>query len=202
MSSTLFKKLLLTLIIIITFTNCNSTIYKIDDIINTPHGTDFTKLSNKLAIDVCLTLNSYDNKEIYIPDYVNISTLNNRSQLGFILASNLKVAILSNCDKSLNIKELSVAKNIKIGKHGSKLLSRDVKNLKLQTISTNSKAIVGTYAITSKKLIIYIKVINLKNNTLVYSQTTSTNISKEVLELEGIKDNSNNPSNIYTPLVL
>jgi hypothetical protein len=173
-----------------------------DDIINRPDGADFTKLSNKLAIDTCPYLNSYNNQEIYILDYVNISTLNNKSQLGFILASNLKVAILSNCSKTLNIKELSIAKNIKIGKHGSKLLSRDIKNLKLQTISANAKAIIGTYAITSQKLIIYIKVIDLKNNTLVYSKTTSINISKEILELEGINGNLNYPSNIYTPLVL
>ena len=65
-------------------------------------------------------------------------------------------------------------------------------------ISNNSKVIAGTYAITSQKLILFVKVIDTESGNILYSQSTSTPISNEILELEG----TNTISQIYTPLVL
>ncbi len=199
-----FKSTIILVFITFIFTSCSSVIYKVDDIINKSDGTDFTKLSNKLSINICSSLESYNQMEdIYITDFVNISSLKNRSQLGFLLSSDLKVATVSNCSNNLNIKELALGQSIKIGSQGVKILSRDISNLKIKTVSTDGKVIVGTYTITSKKLIIYIKVLDLKDGTIYYSQSTSTNITDEILELEGIsRKDQKTTSDAYQPLVL
>ena len=195
-----FKYLLISTFITISFTSCSSTVYnKLDDVINPKEGTDFSKLSSKLSVNICSKLTSYkDRNEIYITDFVNISNLQNNSQLGFLLSSQLQVAILSNCDESIQVKELTLGQNIKIGKHGIKLLSRDISKIKAKSISQSGKAIIGTYAITSQKLIVYVKVVDLKNGDILYSQSSATNITDEILELEGV-DNS---PKVYAPMHL
>ena len=196
-------KYIISIIVLVLFTACSSIVYEIDDIINTPNGTDFSKLSNKLAVEICPSLTSFDEQQsIYITDFVNVSTLQNQSQLGFVLSNNLKSSILQTCGASINIKELTLGKNIKIGQNGTRILSRNIKNLKLDTISTNGKVVVGTYAITSQKLLIYTKVIDLVTNKLYYSKTTSTNMTKEILELEKINEKEHTTNSIYRPLVL
>ena len=200
----LYKSIFFLSLFTLLFTSCSSVVYKIDDIVNQPDGTNFSKLSNKLSIDICSSLKSYNyNDELYITDFVNISSLENYSQLGFLLSSDLQVSILSNCNNNINIKELALGENIKIGHQGVKVLSRDISNLKVKTISTNGKIIIGTYTITSKKLILYIKVVDLKDGTIYYSQSTSTNITNEILALEGLsKEDIKTTLDIYQPLIL
>jgi len=178
---------------------CSSIFYKANDLINPSKGTDFSLISNKLSVDICPSITSFQNNlDIYITDFVNISNLENASQLGFLLSNELKVAILSNCSRNLKIKELTLGKNIKIGKQGVKILSRDLSKLKAKTISQSGRIITGTYTITSQKLIIFIKVIELKTGNILYSKSTSTNITKEILELEGL----GTTVKVYPPMVL
>ncbi len=193
------KKIFLILITIFLFTSCRSAYYKIDDIINPADGTNFTLMSNKLAVDICPKITSFHKKyELFITDFVNISNLKNKSELGFLLSSQLKVATLENCNKDLNIKELTLGKDLKLGQKGSNILSRSVAELKSTTISKKGKIIVGTYAITTRKLILYIKVIDLATGNIIYSKSTATNLSEEILKLEGI---DNRPV-VYQPMVL
>ena len=181
------------------FTSCSSTYYKIEDMLNPVDGTDFTLMSNKLAIDICPKITSFHKKyNLFITDFVNISNLKNKSELGFLLSSQLKVAALENCNRDLDIKELTLGKDLKLGQNGSNILSRSVSELKSTTISKKGKILVGTYAITTRKLIIYLKVIDLETGAIQYSKSTSTNLSEEILHLEGI---DNRPV-IYQPLVL
>ena len=195
----MMKNIVFILISFFAFTSCTSTYYKIDDMINPANGTDFTLMTNKLAVDICPKITSFHQKyDLFITDFVNISNLKNKSQLGFLLSSQLKVAILNNCDKDLNIKELTLGKDLKLGHRGMRILSRSVEELKSTTVSKKGKIIVGTYAITVRKLIIYIKVIDLANGNIIYSKSTASNINNEILELEGI---DNRPV-IYQPMVL
>ena len=78
------------------------------------------------------------------------------------------------------------------------VLSRSVEELKATTVSKKGKIIVGTYALTIKKLIVYIKVIDIATSNIVYSKSTSTNINNEILELEGI----DTTLKVYQPMVL
>ncbi len=166
------------------------------------NNVDFNDISKEITKDLKTS------SILYITDFVNIASLENTSQLGFILASNTKVAILNNDTntdtndkkaKKTIIKELTIGKNIKIGKQGIKLLSRELSKLKTTKILANSQVLVGTYAITSKQLIVYLKLINLDTDELLFSKTTSVPITDEILELEGI-DTTN--QDIYIPLVL
>lgn len=166
------------------------------------NNVDFNDISKEITKDLKTS------SILYITDFVNIASLENTSQLGFILASNTKVAILNNDTntdtndkkaKKTIIKELTIGKNIKIGKQGIKLLSRELSKLKTTKILANSQVLVGTYAITSKQLIVYLKLINLDTDELLFSKTTSVPITDEILELEGIDTTS---QDIYIPLVL
>jgi len=166
------------------------------------NNVDFNDISKEITKDLKTS------SILYITDFVDIASLENTSQLGFILASNTKVAILNNDTntdtndkkaKKTIIKELTIGKNIKIGKQGIKLLSRELSKLKTTKILANSQVLVGTYAITSKQLIVYLKLINLDTDELLFSKTTSVPITDEILELEGI-DTTN--QDIYIPLVL
>jgi hypothetical protein len=186
--------------VVLTYTGCSSIFYNdINSFINPKNGTDFSSVSMSLSVDICSKISTLDDKyDLYITDFVNISNLQNRSQLGFLLSSELKVAVLANCDKNIHIKELTLGQNIKIGKQGVKIFTRNIPDLKTKTISSNGRVISGTYAITSEKLIVFTKVIDLESGDIIYSKSTSTNITNEILKLEGI-DNS---LKVYKPLTL
>jgi len=114
------------------------------------------------------------------------------------LSDEFKVALLSNCEENLKIKELTLGQNLRLGKHGVSILSRDLSKLKRQSISSTSKIVVGTYAITQQKLIVFVKVIDLTTGNILYSSNVSVKLNKEILKLEGIDDTLK----IYSPMVL
>ena len=167
---------------------------------------DHTKATNFNTLTKKLTTYSFcskikENNTLYITDFVNESNLENRSQLGFLLSNHLKVNILKDgCTKNVTIKTFNLANNLKIGKNGSKILSRELKELKVQNLEDDKQIIVGTYIITKKQLILFIKLIDLKSGNTVASESKATYITNEIKELEGI--NTNNDPIIYTPFHL
>lgn len=155
--------------------------------------TDFKFLTSKLVSSAfCEKINS--NTSLYITDFVNESNLDNKSELGFLLSNELKVNILkSSCAKNVAIKTFNLGSNLKIGQNGAKILTRDLQQLKIQNIEDDKQIVVGSYVITNKQLILFLKLINLQNGDTIISSTSSSLLTSEIKDLEGMENVDNTP---------
>lgn len=152
-------------------------------------GEALIKMQSKLA-----TLKK--NKEIVlVTDFVNVDKLQNKSKLGFLLSSTLKDNLSANYD--LTIREAKLGKHFSMGEEGLKILSNKHANVDPNLYYENY-AIVGTYTLTSKQLIIFIKVIDIYNGHVLASTSTRTRLTEELKEL----DKTKSKRVIYSPMVL
>ena len=168
--------------------------------------TDFTRLSSSIVDDVCQGISKDElDKDFYVIDFVNIDNLENNSQLGFVLSNQLKSDLLKSC-KGITVKELELGKNIKLGRNGSKILTRELDEIKSKVVDENSNLVIGTYAITSENLMIFVKVVDLATGIIKSSSTVNTSLTQEIMGLEGYtpqqSQSQSNPRGIYRPLVL
>lgn len=166
--------------------------------------TNFTSEVNSLLNDLCPTLKEIkrlkkDLQPLYITDFVNLEELENHSELGFMLSDELKTLVTQKCDWPVYGIEFS--KYLKIGANGTKLLSRDLDDLRSKQIYDNTYALVGTYAFTQRQLILYLKLINLKNGVILKASTQRMTLTDEIIHFEQ-KQRKIDPSQIYQPLVL
>jgi TolB-like protein len=155
--------------------------------------TDFSKLTEQLLISLCPSIKKLDNNEpLYIIDFTNLRQLENHSELGFVLSSELKTIVTQKCKQTVH--EIEFSKILKIGKNGTKLLTRKRSELKNTTISDTSYALVGNYIFTQRQVIIYLKLIDLYDGVIIKSSTIKTPITDELIMLEqksiNIKTNS------------
>lgn len=182
------KQLFVLLFFIILFSGCS---YK-----NIDGSNNFESLVNKL---VDKAVNKFDstvdfNDVVLVADFVNIDKLKNRSQLGFLLSATLKDRLLS---KNILVKEIQLREQFTLGKNGFNLLSRDVRDVQAKT--TAKHAFIGTYSITTRRLIVFIKLIDIETGYILSSSQASTRVDDEILDLEKIE--KKRPS-IFSPLVL
>ncbi len=119
---------------------------------------------------------------IYVVDFVNLDTLENQSELGFILSNNIKSQVTQKCQTP--IYSLEYAKYLKMGRTGSKLLSRDIDDLAATKMNKNTYALVGSYVITQRQLITHLKFIDLKSGLILKSSTDRTTLTDEIIRLE------------------
>jgi len=189
----MYRFVLSSLVIVILFSGCIS----MSNLPQKDRKTNFSLLSYKLASRVCENIKP--NSTLYITDFVNESNFKNISQLGFLLSSELKVNILkSSCTTNVTVKNLQLSKTLKIGNHGTRILTRDFSNIKVKNIKDNNQMLVGTYMMTKNQFIVFLKLINLKDSSTISSSSVSTPITNEIKELEGI-DTTDEPY-VYTPL--
>jgi len=161
--------------------------------------TSFSNITKELSLNMCENIN--ENSNIYITDFVNQVNLKNKSQLGFLLSSELKVNILNkDCQNNISVKTLDLAKSLTIGKRGSHILTRNFKNLKEKNLEEDKKIIIGTYMITNNQLIVFVKLVDFKTSNTIASSSISTPLTNEIKQLEGIETNSY--PHIYKPLHL
>lgn len=166
--------------------------------------TNFTSEVGSLLDDLCPALEEIkrlksDLQPLYITDFVNLEELENHSELGFMLSDELKTLVTQECDWP--VYGIEYQKYLKIGANGTKLLSRDLGELKNKKIYDNTYALVGTYAFTQRQLILYLKLINLKNGVILKASTRSMTLTDEIIHFEQ-KPRKIDPSQIYAPLVL
>jgi len=165
--------------------------------------TDFHILTQELLKDLSPTILSIKAKKrnispLYVTDFVNIENLDNNSKLGFILSDELKTNITQ--DINWPIYQIEYSKFLKVGPNGTKLLSRDISDLKYKNMDENTYALVGTYAITQRQLLIYLKLINLQNGVILKSSTQRITLTDEIIKLEQ-KETETLPQ-VYTPLTI
>jgi len=108
--------------------------------------------------------------KVIVTDFVDITSLDNHSRLGYVLSNNIKNSLINNFD--IEVIEAEVSKYFKISGNGLKILSREIEKLR----STNFKvqhAIVGTYTYTDNELILFVKLIDLKTGIILGSYANS-----------------------------
>ena len=166
---------------------------------------DFKDITYDLTSKMCSKI---QNEElIYITDFVNEEDLKNKSKLGFLLANQTKVNLQEeSCASNVLIQDLKLADNLKISKNGSRILTRDINELKVLDIKEDKKIITGSYIITSNQIILFLKLVNLEDGTTISSTTTSRILNDEFKQLEGLKtskdEKKENKNNIYRPFHL
>ncbi len=162
--------------------------------------TDFSDLTEDLLNPLSIKLNKLNPETpLYIIDFVNLKDFDNHSELGFMLSDELKTHITQ--IYNLQIHAIEYAKYLKIGSNGTKLLSREVNEIKNKKINSNTYALVGTYAFTQRQLILYLKLIRLQDGVIIKSSTQSTTLTDEIIHFE-LNEGRFNPENIYAPVVL
>jgi len=114
--------------------------------------------------------------------------LENHSELGFILSSEVKSSVTQQFGHS--IYEIEFAKYLKFGSNGSKLLSRKVGEIRNKELSGSSYALIGTYAFTQRQIIFYLKIVDLTNGVIIKASTIKRNLTDEIILLEQ-KGNNN-----------
>lgn len=160
-------------------------ISKFIDDTNYARSTNFNNLVYFLSENIISKINSQELKTvpIVIVDFVNLGDLDNQSDLGFVLSSELK-AIASQKINGVEIKELAISKDIKIGANGIKILSRDLSQLKSKKIKEITYILSGSYTITDKKLILQLNLINYELGNILLTTTQTTVLTREIYKLE------------------
>ncbi|RXJ85679.1 hypothetical protein CRU93_10785 [Arcobacter sp. CECT 8985] len=163
---------------------------------NIDGSTSFNRLVDSMVQKTVKKLKKelYLTDTVLVSDFVNIDRLKNRSKLGFLLSSTLKDRLLAN---NITVKEIELRKHFALGPNGFTALSRDTNEIN-STINDARYAFVGTYSITTKTLIVFIKLIDLETGNILLSSQESTIVTDEILDLE----RKNQIEDVYTPIVL
>lgn len=203
------KFILSALLIIFFFNGCTRpTLVKNDNDRISDKKTNFKKISLSLMKDIIPVLNELkntklQNKSLYVTDFVNLDNLQNKSRFGFLLSEEIKALVTTQTQNTVH--EIEFAKYLKLGNDGTKILSRDLDELMNQSLRPDTYALVGTYVLTKRQVILYIKVINLQTGVIIKSASKSILMTKEILDLNNSSMGSSNNSklnDIYQPLVL
>ena len=141
-----------------------------------------------------LDKNISKDETVLVSDFVNLDRLQNHSKLGFLLSDTLKNSLLG---KNILVREVELGNDFKIGRHGFNVLTRNANKINNEVIDERF-AVVGTYSITTKRLVVFIKLIDIRTGTILSSSSASTLIDEEILDLERTPD----VRTTYAPLVL
>lgn len=194
----ILKVLLLSVFSIFLFTACSTSV---KDLVSINHknlaGTNsFHSLVNSLVEkqEKKLLKNIASDDVVLVSDFVNLDKLKNRSKLGFLLSEHLKNA-LSN--RNVIVREVELSSEFEYGKTGLNVLTRKQKNINKKFVEGRF-AVVGTYSITTQSLIVFVKLIDVRNGNILSSASGSTLLDDEIKELETIPQRQGG----VTPLVL
>ncbi len=150
-------------------------------------NTSYDKIKNELAKD----------DVILVTDFVNIDNLKTHSKLGFLLSETLKNELSA---KNIIIKEVELSKTFKIGESGFNILSRKLKDI-YTVIEEERFAMVGTYSITHRRLILFVKLIDIRTGHILSSSTESVALDKEIRKLDYV-EKKKQQRRIFQPMTL
>ncbi len=166
--------------------------------------TAFDEVVEELLLQLCPTikeLSTEHEKPFYVVDFVNLQDLENHSELGFMLSDELKTLVTQKCNRA--VYSIEYTKYLKIGANGTKLLSRDIDELNRTKINRNTYALVGTYAMTQRQLILYLKLVDLRTGIIHKAATQKTTLTDEIIHFEKKPRQSRlNSNTIYEPMSL
>jgi TolB-like protein len=102
-------------------------------------------------------------KKVIVTDFVDVTSLDNHTRLGYVLSNNIKNSLINNYE--ISVVEAEVSKYFKISGNGLKILSREADKLRTTNFDVRY-AIAGTYTYTNNELIIFVKLIDLKSGII------------------------------------
>ncbi|MEA3354234.1 MAG: FlgO family outer membrane protein [Campylobacterota bacterium] len=130
-------------------------------------------------------------------------TLSSDSKLSFLLTDLLKTKLVSKY--SYTIREIELSNKFRLGGEGFKILTRDANSINGK-VKKARYAVVSTYTLTKNQLLLFLKLIDIRNGNILAASTFSTNLTLEITNDENtkLKQKMENEqlSNVYQPLVL
>lgn len=106
--------------------------------------------------------------KIIVTEFVDLTSLNNNTRLGYVLSNSIKDSLINMY--KVSVIEAEVSKYFKLSSNGLKILSRDIDKVKSTTFNVE-KAVVGTYTYTDSELVVFVKLVNLKTGIIEGSYT-------------------------------
>ncbi len=179
------KNLSLLLLSIFLFNGCllnNPSLNKAKYLFST-QITDLSTATQNLVMDMKKEIHNIIpiiNNHVYVTDFVNLRNSEVTSELGLVLASEVKTHISRNFH--IPIKELRYSKYMQIGKNGTNVLTRDLSYLNTKEIK-KTFVFVGSYTMTQKQLILHLKLINMKNGNILAMTSSHVELTEELKSL-------------------
>ncbi|MEA2049783.1 MAG: FlgO family outer membrane protein [Campylobacterota bacterium] len=139
---------------------------------------------------------------LLVSNFAESTTLKSDTKLSFVLSDMLKDQLVSKY--SYTIREVELSKQFRFGKEGFKILTRDAKNINNKVIESRY-AVVGTYTFTKTQMLLFLKLINIRDGHVLASSNYKTDLTQEILELNKSNKTNNKQNNqpqIYQPMVL
>jgi len=140
----------------------------IASILSSPHN----------APEVAKRLKAGDN--IIVTDFVDTSSLENQTKLGYVLSNTLKDSLTSK--HSFKVLEAEVSKYFKISANGLKILTREHSKIRQSELHVE-RVMAGTYTYTDEELVVFVKLINLKTGIIEGSYAKTFPMTCQVMEM-------------------
>jgi len=115
------------------------------------------------AVDSLFSTADVNPKNFIVTDFVDLTSLQNYSKLGYILSNSIKNSLITK--HSAKVVEAEVSKYFEISGNGLRVLSRDIKRLRTDTFEID-RAVVGTYTYTDEEIVFFVKLIDLKTGII------------------------------------
>jgi len=119
-------------------------------------------------------------ERMVIADFVELSSLDKSRRFGLVLSNKLKNALTKS--GQTRVIEVETSKYFKMGQNGLKLLSRNADELR-NTHADIHYALVGTYTITSDRVIIFSKLLDMKDGSIAASHSYEMPMTCEIASL-------------------
>ena len=195
----IIKKVILLLSIIL-YSGCSypSTSYNVE-LLTTDYDDIVSDLLDNASSQIFPHL--HENEILLVSNFAETTTLKSNTKLSFLLSDLLKNKLISKYH--YKIREIELSRQFRLGSQGLKALTRDANAIRVTKDRSAKYVVVGTYTLTKHQLILFLKLINIKNATVVASSTYSTDLTQEIVDSNKIViGNKASSSNIYTPFVL
>lgn len=164
--------------IMILFTACSIPSIRYNtELMNTDYDEIVDNLLRKASYQIFPNMTM--NEVLIVPNFAENTTLKSNTRLSFILSDTLKNKLVSKY--SYTIREIELSKNFRFGKEGFKVLTRNSKNIN-DTIIDARYAVVGTYTLTKNQLLLYLKLINIRDGLVLAASSYSTDLTQEIVE--------------------
>jgi hypothetical protein len=132
------------------------------------------------AVDRLFETSKVEPKGFIVTDFVDLTSLQNYSKLGYILSNSIKNSLIQKYNAK--VVEAEISKYFEISGNGLRILSRDIKLLRTDTFEI-SRAVVGTYTYTDEEIIIFVKLIDLKTGIIEGSYAKKLPMTCELMYL-------------------
>jgi len=147
------------------------------ELMNTDYDGIISKLLHKASFQIFPNMKM--NEVLLVPNFAETTTLKSNTKLSFVLSDMLKNKLVSKY--SYTIREIELSKSFRFGAEGFKVLTRDSKSIN-NTVINSRYAVVGTYTITKNQLLLFLKLINIRDGLVLASSSYSADLTQEIVE--------------------